>query len=217
MAVSQSPPRGEAAAELARLIDSRGELEAKLDALDREQRVADEEVARLSAELTKLEQRALEGEQISNAQRGKAEAELVKARAAAAAPWGERRQALRQAIGTHKDRVQGFVAAHLAELVEEVERDGVEAAQTIDRGAEMLIEGARKRDDARRRLDELNATVRGQSRFGDVTLSRAEPLVAAAQRFIEQGGEAPPVLRVLRVGPADEPAEQTIPLEEPSA
>jgi hypothetical protein len=188
-------PQSEAALELARLIDSRAELESKLDALDREQYAAGEEVARLSDELTALERRSLEGESVTPAQRSKAEGELAKARAVAASPWGERRQAINEAIQGHQARVQRFVAEHFAELVEEVEQDGEQAAQAVDDAAAKLVAAARERDIASHRLDALIATVNGRSNFGDVTLSRSEPVTREAEKLLASGGEVAPRLR----------------------
>jgi hypothetical protein len=188
-------PRSEAALELARLIDSRAELESKLDALDREQYAAGEDVTRLSDELTALERRSLEGESVTSAQRSKAEAALAKARSVAASPRGERRQALREAIGGHQARVQHFVAEHFAELVEEVEVDGAEATQAVDDAATKLVAAYHDRDRASQRLDALIATVNGRSNFGDVTLSRSEPVTREAKKLLASGGEAAPRLR----------------------
>ena len=188
-------PRGEAAVELARLIDSRAELEAKLDALDREQRGTAETLAKRSAELTALEKRALEGEQVGAADRRKAEDALVKAKAAHAANWAEKRSALRQAIAGHQGRVQAFVGEHFTELVAEVEQDGAEAAQAVDTAATKLVEAARERDAASRRLDALVTAVCGQSKFGDVAISRSEAVVGAAERLLSDGGEVAPTLR----------------------
>jgi chromosome segregation ATPase len=199
-------PRCEAAGELARLIGSRADLEAKLDQLDREQRAASEDVARLSAELTALEKHALEGVEVTRAQRRKAEDALAKARAAHAAPWGERRQALREAINGHQGRVQAFAAAHFAELVAEVEQDGAEAAERVDAAAEKLVEAAHERDRAAQRLDALNATVRGRSRPGDVARSHGEALLREATQLLQEGGEVAPKLRPELVGASDEVA-----------
>jgi hypothetical protein len=211
-------PQSEAALELARLIDSRAELESKLDALDREQYAAGEKVTRLSDELTALERRSLEGESVTPAQRSKAEGELAKARAVAASPWGERRQALREAISGHQGRVQWFVAEHFAELVEEVEQDGEQAAQAVDDAAAKLVAAARERDIASKRLDALIATVNGHSNFGDVAVARSDAAVREAGRMLQQGGEIAPRLRAGIVPGRDVSAdEQDVPQEVPAA
>jgi outer membrane murein-binding lipoprotein Lpp len=188
-------PQSEAALELARLIDSRAELESKLDALDREQYAAGEEVTRLSDELTSLERRSLEGESVTPAQRSKAEGELAKARSVAASPWGERRQAVTEAIHGHQGRVGAFVAEHFAELVEEVEADGAEAARAVDAAAASLVAAYHDRDRASQRLDALIATVNGRSNFGDVTPSRSESITREAEKLLASGGEAAPRVR----------------------
>jgi hypothetical protein len=188
-------PRCEAAVELTRLLGARDELEAKLDARDREQRAAAKTLAQRSGELTALEKRALEGEQVSAAQRGKAEDALAKAKVAAAAPWGERRSAIQQAIDGHRGRVQAFTADHFGELVEEIEQDGAAAARAVDAAAETLVAAYLERAAASQRLDTLIASVNGASRFGDVALSRADAIFREASRMLQEGGEAAPIVR----------------------
>lgn len=188
-------PRCKAAAELVRLLGTRDQLEAKLDALDAEQRVAADTLAQRSAELTALERRRLEGGQVSAAQRSKAEDALAQAKTAHAAPWAERRQALREAINNHANRVQTFVAEHFAELIEEVEADGAKAAQAVDVAATKLVAAYHERDRASQRLDGLLAVTRGASRFGDVATSRADALVREATGLLRNGGEAAPRVR----------------------
>jgi chromosome segregation ATPase len=202
-------PRSEAARELAGLIDAEAELDAKLDRLDREQRAAAETVARLSAALVELERRELAGGKVTAAQRSKAEAELAEARAADAAPWGERRTALRAAIGDHHNRVQAFIAAHFVELLAELEEDGAEASRKVNDAAATLVEAAHERDTCSKRVDALVTAVRGQSKFGDVVISRGEAVLREAERMLSEGGEVAPTLRpelVPREGvTADEP------------
>jgi hypothetical protein len=192
--------------ELARLVDAHAELEAKLDQVDRDQRDATETVARLSAALVELEKNDLAGETVAPAQRAKAEGELAKARAKAAAPWNERRAAVRQTILDQRGRIQHFVSDHFADLVEEVEQDGAEAARRMDDGARMLVEAAHARARCAAQLDQLIAAVRGRSQFGDVAISRAEAAVREATQLIEQGGELGPTVRPeLLPQRADEP------------
>jgi hypothetical protein len=188
-------PRSKAAAELAGLVNARGELEARLDQLDREQQHAGEQVTRLSAELVALERRSLEGESVTPTKRDKAEAELAKARAVAASPWGERRQAISEAIGGHHNRLQNYAGEHFAELVEEVEEDGEQAAQAVDAAAASLVAAYVERDRASQRLDALIALVRGASRFGDVALSRSQPVKREAEKLLAEGGEVAPRVR----------------------
>ncbi len=188
-------PRCDAAVELARLVGSRAELEQRLNTLDRQQRDAAAMLEKRSAELTALERRELEGEQVSAAQRGKAEEALTKAKVAHAANWAEKRSALRGALDGHQGRVQAFVAENFRELVAEVEQEGAEAARKVNDAATALVEAAHKRDAASRRLDALITAVRGQSKFGDVAISRSEAAVGAAERLLSDGGEVAPVLR----------------------
>jgi hypothetical protein len=195
LASTAAAPRSEAALELARLVDSRSELAMKLDQLDHSQRLAGEEVARLSGELTALERRSVEGEQVSAKALGSAEVALAKARAAHAAPWGERRQAINEAIQGHQARVQRFVSEHLAVLIEEAEAAGVLAAEAVDKAAEKIVEAARERDTASKRIDALLASVNGSSKFGDVALSRGDGLAREADRLLQAGGEIAPRVR----------------------
>jgi hypothetical protein len=146
---------------------------------------------------------------VTAAQRSKAEAELAEARAADAAPWGERRTALRAAIGDHHNRVQAFIAAHFVELLAELEEDGEQAAHKVNDAAAALVEAAHERDACSKRVDALVTAVRGQSKFGDVAISRSEAVAREAERLLAEGGEVGPTLRpelVPRQGvTADEP------------
>jgi hypothetical protein len=209
----QAPaPRGEAMIELARLVDAHVALEAKLDKVDRDQRDAAETVARLSAALVELEKTDLAGEKVSPAQRAKAEGELAKARAKAAAPWNERRAAVRQAILDQRSRIQSFAGENFAALVHEVEEDGAEAARRMDEGARILVEAAHERARCAERLDQLIAAVRGRSQFGDVALSRCETLVREGAQLLDGGGEIPPTVRPeLLPQHAAEPQPESVP------
>ena len=190
-----SEPRSEAAIELTRLLGVQVELEARLDTLDREQRTAAETLTERSAELVALERRGLEGEQVTAAQRNKTEDALLKAKTAHAAPWGERRSAIQQAINGHQGRVQAFVAEHFAELVDEIEQDGAKAARAVDAAAGTLVTAYQERARCSQRLDTLIAAINGTSRSGDVALSRADGLFREADRMLQKGGEAAPVVR----------------------
>ena len=194
-ALDFSAPRSAAAVELARLIDAQDELEDRRDLLDREQRAAGETLQRTSGALVELERASALGETVSAAARTKAEVELVKAKAASAAPWAERRDALSQAVAAHRGGVQAFVGAHFSELVNEIEEDGISAAEAVDAAAARLVAAAHERGRHAARLDALIATVRGRSERGDVAISKADSLVRETERFLELGGETAPTLR----------------------
>ena len=189
-------PRGTAAIELAALTAARRELDAKLDALDAQQRSASEDVARFGADLADLERRALAGEQVSGKQRTAAENMLAAARAKSAEPWPERRAGIQRAIRDRDHAVQKHIAANFAELLAEVEEDGRAAADALTTAAAHLVDVAYERARCADRLDQLVASVQGRSRPGLVARSRAEALVDAARRLVERGGEQAPALPV---------------------
>jgi chromosome segregation ATPase len=181
-----------AATELAVLAATRAELDERADALDREQRQASENVARLSAALADLERRAAAGEQISDEARTKAERELTQARITAGEPWAERRDGVRAAIRDADHATRTFVAEHLDELLADLVDEAEAAATAVDRACHALITAYRERQAAESRVTELCAMVR-PPRPGDIVRTRSEALAREAERLLAQGGEAAPV------------------------
>ena len=72
------PPRSEVSTELAALVAQRDALRDRVEAIDSEQREANERAANTSVALAELERRALAGDDVGG-QRKKLEAELAKA------------------------------------------------------------------------------------------------------------------------------------------
>lgn len=147
------PPRSEVSTELAALVAQRDALRDRVEAIDSEQREANERAANTSVALAELERRALAGHDVGG-QRKKLEAELAKARAAAAEPWAERRAGGQQAVRDHEQQVRIFVGQHFAALYDDL----AEAAATrVDHACNELLAAyherqviERPRDHARR-------------------------------------------------------------------
>jgi hypothetical protein len=181
-----------AATELAALAAARAELDERADAIDREQRQASENVARLSAALADLKRRAAAGEQVSDEERTKAERELTQARITAGAPWAERRDGVRAAIRDADHAERTFVADHLDELLVELVDEAETAASAVDRACHALIAAYRERQAVEARVTALCAQVR-IPRPGDIVRTRSEQVAREAERLLQAGGEAAPV------------------------
>jgi hypothetical protein len=101
-------PRGEASTELAELLADGRALRGRVDAIDREQREANERSVAASAALAEFERRGLAGDDVG-ADRKRLETGLAKAKGAAAEPWAERRAGGQQAVRDHDQQVVRFV------------------------------------------------------------------------------------------------------------
>lgn len=188
-------PRGEAAHALAALLATRAELEERLDALDREQRAATKRRDAASGALADLERKMILGSVVTDAQRTDAEDALARAKAENAAPWLERRAGVLAAIRDHDRELQTFVADHLDELLAEQAEDGEAAAEAVDRACQALVAAFRERQAVEQRVVGIAAMIR-IPRVEDVARTRAEAVVAEANRLLDAGGEAAPLLRV---------------------
>jgi hypothetical protein len=188
-------PRGEAAKELARLVNRRHELDDREAALDSEQRQANEDATRLSAELADLERANAAGEQVSEKTRREAEASLTKARILAAEPWAERRAGIQAAARDEEHAIQVFVAEHLDELVAELEEDADAAADAVNRACGAVESAYLERQLVEQRLTALVGMVR-IPRPGDISRTVAEDVRRAAADLLLAGGEQAPKLRV---------------------
>jgi hypothetical protein len=187
-------PRGGEAVELARLVDERIALQAKLDALDGEQRAASEAVTELSSALTQLERAAAGGESVSQAQRSQLEQELAAGRAKQAEPWAERRAGLEAALRDAERAIQIFTGENFDALYAEVASDAEAAAEAVDRAANAFLGAFYERMAAERKVTALVSVVRPM-RPGDIDATRAEQAVREVSRLLDSGGEAAPLLR----------------------
>jgi hypothetical protein len=187
--------RSEAGRELVELATARAELDDRLDALSDQQRQASEEVVHAGAALAHLERRAASGEDVSAAQRQKAEAALTKARVAAAEPWAERRSGLSAAVRDADAAIARFVRERWEALIGELHEDAEAAASEVDRACERLLEAFDRRMEVERRVVSLASWVR-PVRPGDVGRTKAEAAVGEARRLLRAGGEGAPLLAV---------------------
>lgn len=173
------PPRSEVSTELAALVAQRDALRDRVEAIDSEQREANERAANTSVALAELERRALAGDDVGG-QRKKLEAELAKARAAAAEPWAERRAGGQQAVRDHEQQVRIFVGQHFAALYDDLAEDAEPAATRVDHACNELLAAyherqviERPRDHARR--DGARAAARRRRAHEGPKRSRPQP------------------------------------------
>jgi hypothetical protein len=184
--------------ELTRLIDRRGELANGLGELDTQQRHAVEAATRAGAHVAELERRRLGGDDVTDAQRAKAAKELERARAEADAPWSERRQGARLAVGDTDEAITGFVVENFDELIDGLTAQGEQAARAVDAAAAQLLSAYQEREAIASRMSALSSVI-APPRPGDVAYTRAERVAAEASRLLDEGGERPPTCRDPRV------------------
>jgi hypothetical protein len=180
---------------LAELEEARARASARVDELEAEQRRASEAVAQASGLLADLERRALGGETVSAATRREAENALARARVEAEQPWPERLAGARAAVRDAHQQVHHFTAAHLDELVRNLERDGEVAAKNLTSAAEAVVAAFHVREAIAHEIGETCTSAGARLRPGDVTRWKAEQLVAAASELLDGGGELAPRLR----------------------
>jgi hypothetical protein len=188
-------PRSEAAKQLAALVKVRHDLGGQEAAINQQEREAHDNARRLAAELTDLERRVAVGEQVSAQARTKAEQTLVKARIAAHEPWAERRAGVQAAIRDQEHAILQFVAENLDELVAEIEEDGQDAAQALNRACRAVEDAYLQRMACEQRLTSVVGMVR-IPRPGEIAFTRAEEVRRAAVALLMAGGEQPPTLKV---------------------
>jgi phage shock protein A len=198
--------RGEAAQGLAALTETRRGLDQRLDAIDAEQRQANEAVVRLSAELADLERRAAGGERISDKARTEAESALAKARVRHAEPWAERRAGVHAAARDADRDLRVYVSEHLTELLAELHENGEAAAEDVNRACRALGEAYLRRMDVERQVFALAA--KAGITTADVARTKAEAVVSEANALLQAGGEQAPLLRQPQ---HDEPAAEAEP------
>lgn len=179
---------------LTELVERRAAAQARVDELEAEQRRATEAVAEASGLLADLERRIIGGEKVTPATRREAEAALASARVEAGQPWAERLAGARATVRDAHQRLQGFTAEHLDELVGDLEGDGEVAAANLNAAAEALVAAFLERERIAGAISTLVSSV-ARIHPGDVSYTLAEQAVRAATELIESGGEAAPVLR----------------------
>jgi hypothetical protein len=189
-----SMAENQAMAELARLRDRARQAEERVDEVGRQARAVGAELVEAREALVVLEGRAGAGK-VTVAERKKAEERLAQAEAPHAEPWSERRRGAERGAADAHAEVGRHAAAHLAEIVAEIEEDGRAAAGMVDAAAERFIDAVERRAEVERALTAAVALTRPM-RPGDVTWPRSDQAAAEVRALLERGGEAAPVLRV---------------------
>jgi hypothetical protein len=187
--------RGEAMRQLSDLVEQRAELERRLSQVDADQRAASEEVQRAAAALVDLEERSASGEEVSGAERKRAEDRLAKARSRHGQPWAERLAGIQAALRRHDDATSRYIGANLDELIDELDAEAERVAEAVNEAANVLVAAYHGREAHSERATALCALAGGgRVRPGDVARSRAEAVARAATKLLEGGGEPPPVV-----------------------
>jgi hypothetical protein len=184
-------PRSGAAHELTRLVERRAALAEQARDIDRRLTFASDDVGRASATLEAVERRRFGGEDVS-AEARKAETALAKARAEAVEPWAQRGAGARAALKDADAEIRRFVGENYDSLAGEVEQDARDAAERVDAALGELVAAYREREAIVGRFNVLIGAV-GRVEPGMVPFSRCEPVVRAAERVLEAGGEVPPI------------------------
>jgi hypothetical protein len=184
--------RGEAMVELVRLAEREAEAQARIGEVGREARAAAQEMQDAREALIELERKP---DGVSMAQRRKVEARLALAEERAAKRWPERRAGAERAARDAHHALQRHAAEHRDELVAELEENGRDAAEAVDRAAEAFLRAVERRTEAERALIEVVALTRAMSP-NDVARSRADQARTAVAELLQRGGEAAPVLKI---------------------
>jgi hypothetical protein len=121
------------------------------------------------------------------------EQDFADAKAAAEKPWAERVEGARRAVRDVQAEVQRYVGDNLTELVAALEADGEVAAGRVSEAAGQLVAAFEERERIAREIGQL-AALTGRVLPSDVSRSRAEEVVRAAQALGLAGGERPPTL-----------------------
>jgi hypothetical protein len=180
--------------ELAERLDARGRLDQRLDELDREQREASQAAQAAAEELVSLERRQLSGEAVSAGERKRLETALSKARAEVAAPWGERRDAVRRTRADFDRETQKLVWERYGELAEALAEQGAAITREVNESIASMVAAVRRWEACSAQQSALASSV-GRLRPGDWSASRTSALVREAERLLGVGGEVPPVVR----------------------
>jgi hypothetical protein len=186
-------PVGEAMTTLLALAEAEDNARERIDHVDTEQRQAAIELAEAREALEALVQ--LEAGTPTAQERKQAEMRLTRAEQKAAERWPERRQGAERAARDARHTLQRYAAEHEAELVAEAEERGRDAAGQVDHTGEAFMAACGRRDQAERDLTAIVALIRPMSP-GDISRARSDEARQAVQRFLAQGGEDAPTLRV---------------------
>ncbi len=176
--------------ELAKLETERKRAGDRVSSVEREWREALEASRQVSAELAHLERTGG-----SATARKAAEEKLTEAKRLADQPWPERLQGARDARQDADRAYRTYVAAHLGELVEELEVAGETAAENVNTAAAALIAASLEWQAVAGRISATISLVARPS-TADVSRSRveADEAARAAIALVNVGGEVGPRL-----------------------
>ena len=174
---------------LAGLTDRRKQASARIDELEREWQAANIALVQARRDLVEFERQCGPA-----AERRTLEMKLVEAEAKAAQPWRERIEGARRGVDDLDAERQRFIADQLDALVAECEAEGEAAAARLTDAARQMVDAYLEREQIAGQIAVLASSV-GRVRPGDVSRSRAEEVVRAANGMLLDGGEEPPVLR----------------------
>jgi hypothetical protein len=177
--------------QLMALVSKRDKANGRIGEVDAEQRQAVQEREAARSALIEFERKG--GGR--RAERNELETALNDAERHAAERWGERREGAIRAARDAQHAVQVFTGEHLDELVAAKEQEGELPAGRLVEHAQAIVDAFAERERIATEINALVTTAGIQVRPGDVTFSRAEPLVNAARNFVMSGGEEPPRLR----------------------
>jgi hypothetical protein len=179
--------------ELDRLAELEHEALARVDEVERAASAVGEELAAAQEALIEAERR-----RVTATDRRKLEQRLASARERHAEPWAERMQGARRAAVDARHAMQRHATEHLDELVAVLEADGRDAADGVDQAAHAFMRAVEHRAACESRLTSIVSMTRPSMRPGDIQRARSDEAALAVSRFLQQGGEAAPTLRVAR-------------------
>jgi hypothetical protein len=181
----------DANSEVAELQAQRVAAGQHVDELERAWRSANEEVSSASSRLTEAERAGASPSTLR-----KIEGELAAARQRSEEPWPERVQGSRRAVRDVDARIRAHAAAHLPDLVEELEARGQAVADRINEWAANLVADHAELERLAAELGRLLTAITPPGPM-DVSRSECEPVVRTANSFIANGGgRGPKVSRV---------------------
>ena len=185
--------RSPATVEFLALRARHAELVRAVRAVEQARDDAGHEASRLSDELAALERQRGGGENVAG-KVSKAEAALVKARAASAEPWSERVRGAESAATDAAGAVQRFATANYAALMGELDEDAAAAAERCNAVLEAVQDAHYERERVSGRVAAL-AALAGLNRPNLVPESKLTRLARDAEAVLMAGGEVAPVAR----------------------
>jgi hypothetical protein len=191
--------RSPAGKEFLRLRDEHVELVAQVRAIERERDTAAADVGRFSNELQALERRRAAGETVDAK---KAEAGLLRARAAAGSPWHERISGAEAVARQAAHAARRFAVANHDQLRSELVEDAMDVAGRCDAVLEAIVDAHEERARVASTFDALSSVVGLQPRTSGMPESKLGKIARDAEAIARSGGEAAPIPRRQPIGEA---------------